>query len=113
MSFKEILRKRAIKSNDVKALKKLSIYDIMLKPLVTEKAYKQSEALNKYFFKVHKDSNKNDVKAAIKEIYGVQPKSVNFVSVPYKWRSRRTLVRRAYKKAIITLSENDKIELVK
>lgn len=113
MSFKEILQKRAIRSNDTKALKKLSVFEIILKPIVTEKAFKEWESLNKYYFKVHKESNKNDVKAAIKEIYGVTPKSVNLVSVPYKWRSRRTLVRRAYKKAIITLEKDQKIEIIK
>jgi len=84
----------------------------ILKPIITEKAFKQNESMNKYFFKVHKDCNKNDVKVAIKEIYWVSPKSVNIVSVPYKGRNRRSLVRRAYKKAIITLKGKDKIEIV-
>jgi ribosomal protein L23 len=84
-----------------------------LGPVFTEKTMNDMEKLNKYFFKVHWDCNKNDVKSSIKTIYNVEPKSVNFVSVVYKWRSNRKLVRKSYKKAIVTLKSWDKIELTK
>ncbi len=113
MSFKNVLKQRAKKSVSTKVLWKLSIYDIIKKPIVTEKAYKQTESINKYYFKVHEHSNKNDVKVAIEAIYWVKPKSINIVNVPYKWRARRDLVRRSYKKAIVTLNKDDKIDLIK
>ena len=53
----------------------------------------------------------NDVKEAIKYIYNVTPTGVNIINVVFKWRSQRKLVRRAYKKAIVTLDKKDKIEL--
>lgn len=112
MTFKEKLRKRSTSWQSNKALEKFSPYDILIKPIFTEKSYKQTSELNKYFFRVHKDSNKTDVKDAIKYIYWVTPKIVNIVNVPYKGRSRRSLVRRSYKKAVITLNENDKLDLL-
>jgi ribosomal protein L23 len=72
---------------------------------MTEKSYKQVEADKKYHFKVHKDANKNDVKLALSKLYSVTPLSINLVAVPYKGRANRKLVRRAYKKAIVTLQE--------
>jgi ribosomal protein L23 len=48
---------------------------------------------------------------AIAYLYHVNPIKINIVHVPYKWRSQRKLVRSDYKKAIITLWENEKIEV--
>lgn len=111
MTYKDILRKRAQKSTAVKALNTLHPCQIVGKPLITEKAYKQVESLNTYYFRVHKDANKNDVKECIKSLYNVEPMSVRIINVPYKGRMQRKLVRRAFKKAIVTLAEKDKIEL--
>lgn len=111
MTYREKLQRRAIKNNEVKALKKFSPYDIILWTMITEKSYKMQEDSNKYFFKVHKDANKNDVKEAIKYIYKVNPLNVNIINVVFKWRNQRKLVRRAYKKAIVTLDKKEKIEL--
>ncbi len=114
MSQKDVNRQRAQKQQKCKVIgSKLSPYDVILKPVFTEKTYYQKNNQNKYVFKVHKDSNKNDVKAAIKEIYGYKPKKVNIVNVPYKGRARRSLVRREYKKAIVTLYENDRIDEIR
>jgi ribosomal protein L23 len=44
-------------------------------------------------------------------LYKITPLKVNVVSVVFKWRNNRKLVRRAYKKAIITLSQKDKIDV--
>ena len=79
--------------------------------MVTEKTHKQQEANNKYSFKIHNDANKNDVRQAIEFLYKVHPEGVNMVSVVYKWRNNRKLVRKSYKKAIVTLNKKDKIEL--
>jgi large subunit ribosomal protein L23 len=111
MTFRQILQHRAKKQLDVKALKSLTPHDVLLSPIITEKTYKQQETANVYAFKVHGDANKNDVKKAITYLYKVSPLSVRLVCVPYKGRSQRKLVRRAYKKAIITLDKKDKIEV--
>lgn len=113
MVFKDKLRRRAIKSTEVKVLTKLNHNDVLLSPIITEKSMKAQELLNKYAFVVHKDSNKNDVKIAIKLIYNIEPESINIIHSPYKGRNRKALVRKDYKKAIITLKKWDKIEIVK
>ncbi len=108
MAYVDILRQRAKKSNAVNALNTLNPHDIIIAPVLTEKAYKASDsdkkdASKKYFFKVHADCNKNDVKQAILTIYGVTPEAVNLLWVKEKGRQNRKLVRRAYKKAIVTV----------
>jgi large subunit ribosomal protein L23 len=111
MTYREKLQRRAKKNVATKALKTFSPYDIILSPLLTEKTHKAQEADHKYAFKVHGDANKNDVKAAIVYLYKVNPVKINIVKVPFKGRSQRKLVRADYKKAIITLSEKEKIEI--
>ncbi|HRX63614.1 MAG TPA: 50S ribosomal protein L23 [Candidatus Absconditabacterales bacterium] len=111
MTYRAKLQRRAIKNKETKALTKFSPYDIILGPSITEKTYKQQENYNKYFFKVHKDANKNDVKEAIKYIYNVTPIKVNIINVVFKGRMQRKLVRKAHKKAIVTLNKKDKIEI--
>jgi ribosomal protein L23 len=44
-------------------------------------------------------------------LYKVHPEWVNIVNVVYKWRNQRKLVRKSYKKAIVTLSKKEKIDL--
>jgi large subunit ribosomal protein L23 len=63
----------------------------------------------KLTFKVMNGANKNDVKEAVKTLYGVDVEKVNIIKVPYKNRARRGLVRRAYVKAIVTLKESQKM----
>lgn len=111
MVFKTILRKRAEKSTRVRALQSFGLYEILGKPLITEKAYKQVENQNVYTFRIHTTANKNDVKVALDKLYGVSPLSVRILRVPPKARTQRKLVRRAYKKAIVTLKPGEKIEL--
>ena len=63
----------------------------------------------KLTLKVMNGANKNDVKEAVKQLYGVDVEKVNIVKVPYKKRARRGLVRKAYVKAIVTLKEWEKM----
>ena len=84
MTYREKLQKRAKKATSTKAIKKFSLYDIILSPLVTEKTHKLQEAENKYSFKIHSEANKNDVREAIQYLYKVNPIRVNVVNVPFK-----------------------------
>ncbi len=111
MTFKQILQARAKKNITPKVIKQVSPYGVILWPIVTEKTHKQQESANKYSFKVHLDANKNDVKQAIEFLYKVHPEAINIVNVVYKGRNQRKVVRKAYKKAIVTLWKKEKIEL--
>jgi len=107
-----IKKKRAKTAISPRALGKLTPYQIIGAPLMTEKVYKLANDHNTYTFRVHKEANKNDVKISLRTLYDVTPKSVRIINVPYKGRMQRKLVRKAYKKAIVSLHEGDSIELV-
>lgn len=106
-----MLQNRAKKSTKTNVLGKMHALELIGTPLITEKAYKQVESMNTYWFRIDKAANKNDVKAALQTIYKVEPLSVRVINVVSKGRLNRKLVRRAYKKAIVTLKKGDKIEL--
>lgn len=80
---------------------------------VTEKASDLSN-LGKYVFIVDRKANKSEVKKAIESIYGVKVKNVNMINIKGKARRLgRTLGRTSsYKKAIVTLKEGQKIEVM-
>ena len=87
--------------------------DIILAPVITEKAANIAANGDKIVFKVKKDANKTQIKQAIEMIYNVKVKNVNTINVkPKKKRvGRYTGTTSAYKKAIVTLAEGSKIEL--
>lgn len=93
-----------------------SIYEVLRRPLVTEKTNYQVNNLHQYVFEVSRDANRSMVKDAIETIYDVTVLRVNIINVPAKRtrraRSRRMAVRNpAYKKAIVTLAPQDRIEI--
>ena len=91
-----------------------SIYEVLRRPLVTEKSNYQLTDLHQYVFEVADYATRTMVKEAVETIFDVEVVKVNIINVPAKrsrrWQSRRLLVRRAgYKKAIITLAPDDRI----
>lgn len=92
-----------------------TIYDVLRRPLVTEKSNYLNSDLHQYVFEVADSATKILVKDAVETLFDVDVVRVNVINVPAKrtrrWRSRRLLVRRSgYKKAIVTLAEGDTIE---
>jgi large subunit ribosomal protein L23 len=93
-----------------------SIYEVLRRPLITEKSNYQSRKLNQYAFEVANEATKTLVKDAIETLFDVKVESVNIINNPAKRgrraRSRRLLVRRpGYKKAIITLQTGQTLEI--
>ena len=93
-----------------------SIYEVLRRPLITEKSNYQSSKLNQYSFEVAREATKTLVKDALETLFDVKVESVNIINSPAKRgrraRSRRLLVRRAgYKKAIITLQTGQTLEI--
>ena len=90
--------------------------DILLKPIVTEKMNEQGESLNRYGFVVDKRANKIQIKKAVEEMYGVSVDSVNTMLYLGKNKSRYTKSgiiegrSKAFKKAVVTLVEGEKID---
>jgi len=87
------------------------IYDIILGPIVTEKTMALKENYNKYTFKVLKSANKIEIKNAVEQIFKVKVLGVNTINVlPKRKRvGQYEGFKPAYKKAIVTLAEGDKI----
>ena len=87
--------------------------DIIIAPVVSEKSYGLMEQ-NTYTFTVAKDSNKNQIKNAVEEIFGVQVASVNTLNREGKRKRTRTGFgrRKATKRAYVTLREgSDSIDI--
>lgn len=89
-------------------------YQIIKRPLVTEKVMRLVDEENTYAFEVDRRANRIQVKKAIEEIYAVRVRDVRIINVKPKrgrW-GRRIVVRKpAWKKAIVRLEEGDSIEL--
>jgi len=83
--------------------------DIIIKPVITEKSM-EGVAEKKYVFKVATDANKIMIKKAVEELFKVEVKSVNTVSMKSKKvrRGRTVGSTSGWKKAIVTLTENSK-----
>jgi large subunit ribosomal protein L23 len=93
-----------------------TIYDVLIRPLITEKSSYQSGSLNQYSFVVDGKATKTMVKDAVETLFDVDVVRVNIINAPAKRgrraRSRRLLVRRpGFKKAIITLAEGETLEI--
>ena len=92
------------------------IYEVLRRPLVTEKSSYQSGRLNQYSFIVADSATHTQVKDAIETLYDVRVLRVNIINTSAKrgrrLRSRRLLVRKpGYKKAIITLAEGQTLQI--
>jgi large subunit ribosomal protein L23 len=93
-----------------------TIYDILRRPLITEKTNFQSSNLNQFTFEVGSKANKQQIKEAVEAMFDVTVLRVNVINRPAKvarsLRNRRRQVRRGgYKKAIVTLKPGDKIDV--
>ena len=91
----------------------LSAASYLISPHVTEKSARAGES-GTYTFKVAKNANKPEVKKAVEELYGVRVDAVHIIHIPSKRRfSRgRAGMAKGYKKALVTLAEGEKIEVV-
>ena len=93
-----------------------TIYDVLRRPLVTEKSNYQSGKLRQYTFEVSEQATRSMVKDAIETLYDVSVLRVNVINTAAKRsrraKSRRLLVRKSgFKKAIITLAEGQTLPM--
>lgn len=93
-----------------------NLYEVLRRPVVTEKSNYQNSRLHQYTFEVDSDATKTLVKDAVEKIFDVTVLRVNILNVPAKQarraRSRRMAIRNAaYKKAIVTLAPDDRISV--
>lgn len=83
--------------------------DILLAPVISEKAYGLIEE-NTYTFVVHPDANKTQIKIAVEKVFGVKVDSVNTLNRQGKRKRTRAGYgqRKSTKRAIVTLSADSK-----
>ena len=95
----------------------MKLTEILIKPVLTEKANAQQEKLSRYAFKVNRRANKLEIKTAVEQFYGVNVVDVNTLVVPGKSKTRSTKsgiisgVKSGYKKALVTVAEGESIDL--
>ncbi|HKZ96853.1 MAG TPA: 50S ribosomal protein L23 [Hyphomicrobiaceae bacterium] len=93
-------------------MNKLEAYDVILAPVITEKATLLSEA-NQVVFKVMPRASKNDIKAAVEVLFNVKVKAVNTIVRKGKRKTFRGVraVLSDTKKAVVTLEEGYSIDV--
>ena len=62
----------------------MKLSDVLIKPILSEKANKQAEKTNRYAFVVDRKANKLEIKKAVETFYGVQVEGVNTLVMPSK-----------------------------
>jgi large subunit ribosomal protein L23 len=95
----------------------MKLSEVLVKPILTEKANAQQEKLRRYAFRVDRRANKLEIKKAVEEFYGVNVIDVNTAVVPGKNKTRYTKagfiqgMKGAYKKALVTVADGEAIDL--
>jgi large subunit ribosomal protein L23 len=95
----------------------MKLSEVLIKPILTEKANSQQESLRRYAFRVSRKANKLEIKKAVEEFYGVNVVDVNTAVVPGKNKTRFTKKgfvqgqKPAFKKALVTVADGETIDL--
>lgn len=94
----------------------LKNYEIIRKPMLTEESTIQMHSKNQYVFQVDPRANKQQIRAAVEQVFKVTVTSVNTMNYEGKVSGRRGRAlpgRRAnWKKAIVSLKQGDTIEFI-
>ena len=90
--------------------------DILIKPILSEKANAQQDKLRRYAFRVAKKANKLEIKKAVESFYGVTVVNVNTAVAASKTKSKQTKTgvvtgqKSGYKKAFVTVAVGETID---
>ena len=87
-------------------------YDIIRRPVITEKTSIQKEVSNQFTFEVDRTANRLEIKRAVEGIFNVKVAGVRTMQVKGKTKRRGWIVgkRRDWKKAIVTLMPGERID---
>ena len=92
----------------------MHLYEVLRRPLLTEKTLLGVEERNAYTFEVDMRANKHQVKSAVELAFDVTVTDVNVVVMPVKTtrRGKRVTIRKSkWKKAIVVLAPGNNIQL--
>jgi len=89
-------------------------YSVIAKPLVTEKSTVLQDIRNQFTFQVYDRANKSEIRKAVETLFDVRVDKVRVMNMPGKFRRRfgRPARTAGWKKAVVTLREGDRIEIV-
>ena len=89
-------------------------HEVIVRPVVSEKSIGQMQETNKYTFIVNNKANKVEIKMAVEELFKVTVLNVNTLKVPSKKRRQGRFqgLTPERKKAIVTLKDGDKIQVM-
>jgi large subunit ribosomal protein L23 len=90
-------------------------YEVIVRPIDTEKTRYQASELGQYTFEVDRRANKIEVRQAVETVFDVTVVAVNVVNVPAKASRRRgrrrVVLRSPWKKAVVTLAEGQRLDV--
>jgi len=93
----------------------MHVYEVLRRPVVTEKTLRQRDLTNQYAFEVDRRANRHQIKEAVETVFpNVTVLDVRVVMMPAKHRraARRQVVRQAiWKKAYVTLAPGQTIQV--
>ncbi len=89
----------------------MNSWDVLRRPLITEKGTDRQAQLNQYTFEVSPDANKNQIKEAVELVFKVSVTDVHTMNVRGKMRrvGRKSGKTRDWKKAIVTVQSGQTI----
>lgn len=91
---------------------KLESYQVIMRPLVTEKGMHRSTRNNQYAFEVNPAADKDDIRRAVEDLFSVKVEKVRTQTRRGKHRKHRFKQgeTKSWKKAIVTLNEEHRID---
>jgi large subunit ribosomal protein L23 len=95
------------------SVKRDDVRDVVVRPVISEKAFRLAQAHNQYTFRVLAGAHKIAIRRAVEELFDVTVTDVRIVTVQSKPKRRGPSrgVRPGWKKAIVELQPGDRIEL--
>ncbi len=89
-----------------------SVYDVIRRPIISEKSTALAEVANRYAFEVATQANKQEIRDAVQRLFNVKVLAVRTLTVHGKVKrvGRFETKRSNWKKAIVTLGEGQKID---
>ena len=88
-------------------------FDIVLRPIITEKSSQMKEGANQYVFQVQRNANKIEIKNAVEKLFKVKVLSVQISNIEGKKKRLGRFSGKTpdWKKAVVKLSPKDKISI--
>lgn len=89
-----------------------TVYEIIKRPIISEKSTALTELANKYVFEVDPKANKHEIRDAVQQLFKVNVREVRTMIMHGKVKrlARSTVKRTNWKKAIVSLAEGQKID---